>query len=76
MLKQFGPVFIHTSKRSDNRMVTESTCLKCGTSKVVSYSDGSLEQWEMTHPAKCSEDRLNSASDRTRDPSEARPRAS
>jgi hypothetical protein len=33
----------------DGQLVVKSTCGKCGASKLVSVSDGSLARWESHH---------------------------
>jgi len=43
------PGFEHKLVRSETRTLIESTCKKCGLSKEVSVSDGSLHQWEGSH---------------------------
>lgn len=40
-------------ERAGNRLLLRCTCEKCGASKLVSYSDGSLAEWEREH--KCGE---------------------
>ena len=37
-------------KRDDEGiLLVDSECLRCGTSKVVSMRDGSLQEWESHH---------------------------
>lgn len=50
----FLPQFRHTLSRKldrgmDGIFLVDSTCEKCGLSKTLSLSDGSLEKWELEH---------------------------
>jgi hypothetical protein len=44
--------FHRTAIRTDTRLLIQSTCIKCGVSKLVSHHDGSLEEWESEHECK------------------------
>ena len=35
--------------RTVNRLMIESTCIKCGATSLVSDHDGTLEEWEEAH---------------------------
>jgi hypothetical protein len=35
--------------RTVNRLMIESTCMKCGAASLVSDHDGTLEEWEEGH---------------------------
>ena len=41
--------FSRSVARSGDRVLIESTCHKCGESKLVSWADGSLGDWEENH---------------------------
>lgn len=41
--------FAHRLVRLDRRLILEAVCLRCGASKVVSASDGTLEEYHETH---------------------------
>lgn len=41
--------FTHKLTRTVDRLMIESTCTKCGTAKLVSNHDGTLEEWEEGH---------------------------
>ncbi len=41
--------FDHQPARVKERLLLESTCLRCGESRLVSAADGTLEDWEDTH---------------------------
>jgi len=43
------PEFSRALTPVESRLLIASTCLKCGESKLVSSSDGSLEEWEEEH---------------------------
>jgi len=45
----FSMPFVRRIVREGFRLMIESTCLGCGESRLVSHSDGSLEQWEQQH---------------------------
>jgi hypothetical protein len=45
--------FTRTAERIDDRFLIRSTCTKCGASKLVSWPEGSLKDWEANH--KCEE---------------------
>lgn len=40
--------------RTVNRLMIESTCMRCGATGLVSEHDGTLENWEEGH--NCSDD--------------------
>lgn len=41
--------FTHTIEQHDDRILIRSFCSHCGTSRLVSVSDGSIHLWESTH---------------------------
>jgi hypothetical protein len=41
--------FARTLRYDGVRLLILSTCTACGTSKLVSAQDGSLQKWEETH---------------------------
>jgi hypothetical protein len=43
--------FTRTLIKRERRLMIRSVCAKCGESKVVSASDGTLDDWEDSH--KC-----------------------
>lgn len=47
--------FRHSQIRTEGRLLIQSTCGRCGKSKIVSHHDGSLEQWEDGH--RCEPDK-------------------
>lgn len=46
---EFVQAFTHSPVRTDDRLMIQSVCTKCGASRVVSLSDRSLEEWEDSH---------------------------
>lgn len=44
--------FAHVLIRTDNRLMIESTCMRCGTVRLVSNHDGSRAEWEEGHTCK------------------------
>lgn len=53
MITQVQSSFSYHLVETDGRMMLESTCKKCGASKLVSDRDGSLREWEMKHSEQC-----------------------
>ena len=45
-------LFTHKHVRTESRLLIQATCNQCGSSKLVSLIDGSLQQWESTHECK------------------------
>jgi hypothetical protein len=41
--------FTHILVRLEQRLLIRSSCSVCGESKLVSHSDGSLDEWENGH---------------------------
>jgi hypothetical protein len=52
MASEFLPAFTHFAARTETCVLIQSVCTKCGASKLVSASDGSLETWEDEHTCK------------------------
>jgi hypothetical protein len=49
---EFLPDFTHFSASTEIRIIIQSVCTKCGASRLVSVSDGSLKKWEEGHTCK------------------------
>jgi hypothetical protein len=52
MASEFLPAFTHFAVDTETRFLIQSVCTKCGASKLVSASDGSLQTWEAEHTCK------------------------
>lgn len=53
MPSEFLLHYTHFPVRTETRVLIQSVCTKCGASRVVSASDGSLNKWEDRHTCKC-----------------------
>ena len=51
-MKIASPAFTHTLVQLEEQTLIESACCICGASELVSWADGSLEQWEEWHSAQ------------------------
>jgi hypothetical protein len=49
MVHEFVQTFNRSPVRTNNRLMIESVCTKCGASSLVSCADQSLERWEDGH---------------------------
>ena len=47
--------FVRTLVREDQRLMIQSICQKCGEMRILSHSDGSLDQWEEQHECDADE---------------------
>jgi hypothetical protein len=52
MASEFLPDFTHFPVRTETRLLIQSVCTKCGASRLVFASDGSLKKWEDEHTCK------------------------
>jgi hypothetical protein len=58
--------FAHKLVRTVNRLMIESTCMRCGAASLVSEHDGTLEMWEEGHSCNDSKSESREEAERKR----------